>query len=298
MTQLQAPPLKPKIDPQRDFLCVSDRTSAQLHTLLDGATELKADPFAHTEILRGRTVACLFAKPSTRTRFSFATAAHRLGMLPLATRPDELQLARGETIADTARSLSGYVDAIGARVFAHRELEELAEAASVPVVNLLSDEHHPCQALADMLTLRERFGNLDGLKVAYVGVANNVSRSLAEAGALLGVDVVVAAPEGGDVTDPRLAVEGAHAIYTDAWVSMGSVSMGSDPAVEPQLDAYRVDAALFDAAASDAIFLHCLPAFRGREVTAEVIDGPRSAVWQQSANRLPTEQALLLELLA
>lgn len=279
----------------RNFLRVSDLTRDELDALLDLAAEVKAEPYGRTDLLRGRTVACLFEKPSTRTRFSFASAAHRLGILPILTRPDELQLSRGETIADTARSLSGYVALIAARVFAHSDLDELAAAASVPVVNLLSDDHHPCQALADVLTLRERFGALDGLKVAYVGAPGNVSRSLTEAGALLGMEVVLAAPTGGDVTDPYRAVDGAQAVYTDAWVSMGA-----DASAEPdaELERFRVDDQLLDAAARDAIFLHCLPAYRGREVTASVIDGPRSAVWQQSANRLPTEQALLELLLA
>lgn len=215
-------------------------------------------------------------------------------MLPILTRPDELQLARGETIADTARSLSGYVALIAARVFAHSDLDALAAAATVPLVNLLSDDHHPCQALADVLTLREHFGALDGLKVAYVDAPDNVSRSLAEAGALLGMKVVVAAPADSDVTDPYRAVDGAHAVYTDAWLSMGA---GASVEPDAELERFRVDDELLDAAARDAIFLHCLPAFRGREVTAAVIDGPRSAVWQQSANRLPTEQALLEVLL-
>jgi ornithine carbamoyltransferase len=263
---------------------------------------MKTRPHGFVEALRGDTLVCFFEKPSTRTRVSFAAAAERLGLLPLLLRPDELQLGRGETIEDTARTLSGYAAAIAARTFTQETVDRLAAASTVPVINALTDEHHPCQALADLLTLRERFGQLDGLRVAYVGAGNNVATSLLEAGALVGVDVVLACPPGYEptvagahvVTDPLEAVAGADAVYTDVWVSMGEDAERNArlSAFEP----YRVDARLMAAAGADAIFMHCLPAHRGEEVTAEVIDGPQSVVWQQAENRLPTEEALLFAL--
>jgi ornithine carbamoyltransferase len=284
------------------LLRISDLDTESITALLDLADVMKARPHGFVEALRGDTLVCFFEKPSTRTRVSFAAAAERLGMLPLLIRPDELQLGRGETIEDTARTLSGYAAAIAARTFAQETVDLLAVAASVPVINALTDEHHPCQALADLLTLRERFGQLEGLRVAYLGAGNNVANSLLEAGALMGIDVVVACPPGYEpgvtgahvVTDPLEAVAGADAVYTDVWVSMGEEAERDVrlSAFEP----YRVDARLMDAARADAIFMHCLPAHRGEEVTAEVIDGPQSAVWQQAENRLPTEEALLFAL--
>jgi ornithine carbamoyltransferase len=246
---------------------------------------------------------CFFEKPSTRTRVSFAAAAERLGMMPLLLRPDELQLGRGETIEDTARTLSGYAAAIVVRTFAHETVEQLASAATVPVINALTDAHHPCQALADLLTLRERFGRLEGLRVAFVGAGNNVATSLIEAGSLAGVEVVVACPPGYEpgipgqiVGDPYEAVAGADAVYTDVWVSMGEEDERERRLATFQ--PYQVDARLMAAAGEDAVFMHCLPAHRGEEVTADVIDGPQSIVWQQAENRLPTEEALVLALVA
>jgi ornithine carbamoyltransferase len=284
------------------LLRVSDLDAASMTALLDLADEMKSRPHGFVEALRGDTLVCFFEKPSTRTRVSFAAAAERLGMLPLLIRPDELQLGRGETIEDTARTLSGYAAAIAARTFAQETVDLLAVAASVPVINALTDEHHPCQALADLLTLRERFGQLEGLRVAYIGAGNNVANSLLEAGALMGIDVVVACPLGYEpgvagahvVTDPLEAVAGADAVYTDVWVSMGEETE-RDVRLSA-FEAYRVDARLMAAARPDAIFMHCLPAHRGEEVTAEVIDGPQSVVWQQAENRLPTEEALLFAL--
>jgi len=226
-------------------------------------------------------------------------------MMPVVLRPDELQLGRGETLEDTARTLSGYAAAIVVRTFEQETVDRLAAAASVPVVNALTDEHHPCQALADLLTLRERFGRLAGLRVAFVGAGNdNVATSLIEAGELAGVHVVVCCPPGYEprlpgatvTIDPLAAVTGAHAVYTDVWVSMGEEAERASRlgALEP----YRVDTALMSAARRDAVFMHCLPAHRGEEVVAEVIDGPSSVVWQQAENRLPTEEALLYALVA
>ena len=263
-------------------------------------------------------VACLFDKPSTRTRVSFEVAAHRLGMLPIALRRDELQLGRGEPLADTARVLSSYTAAIVVRTFAQATLEELADAASIPVLNALTDDHHPCQALADLLTLRRHYGYLEGIRLAYVGDGNNVAHSLMEAGALSGMHVTVATPRGyephPDVTqtamelagwhggsinlmhDPRSAVADADAVYTDVWVSMGEDAERERRVRD--LQAYQVNGTLMRAARPEAVFMHCLPAHRGLEVTAEVIDGASSLVWEQAANRLPTEQATLRTLTA
>jgi ornithine carbamoyltransferase len=301
----------------RHVLRIADLSAEELTAVLDLAARMKADPAGWTGALPGLALAALFEKPSTRTRASLAVAAHRLGMLPLSLRPDELQLGRGETIADSARVLSGYAAAIAVRTFAQATLEELAAHATVPVINALSDDHHPCQALADLLTLRERFGTLRGIRLAYVGDGNNVAHSLLEAGALAGVSIVVASPpdygpddevldrafhlqadHGGllEVThDPAHAVAGANAVYTDVWVSMGADAERAARCAA--LAHYRVTPALMATADPDAVFLHCLPAHRGDEVDATVIDGPQSAVWQQAANRLPTEQALIYALI-
>ena len=300
----------------KDFLRVADLTPRQLERLLDLAAQMDDEPDGWVDALRGRSVACYFAKPSTRTRVSFAAAAARLGMNPIVLRPDELQLGRGEPIADTARALAAYCDAIVIRTYAQEEIAEMAAAAPVPVVNALSDDHHPCQALADVLTVREWFGRLAGIRLAYVGDGNNVVHSLLEAGALAGMEIAVASPPGyaprADVVarareiaaatggsielldDPREAVRGAHAVYTDVWVSMG------DDAERDErlrvLRPYQVDEELLALARPDAIFLHCLPAHRGEEVSAAVIDGAQSVVWEQAANRETTEEALLYTL--
>jgi ornithine carbamoyltransferase len=299
-----------------DFLTVGDLDEAQFAAALDLAEAMKHDPTGYLDALPSETLACFFEKPSTRTRVSFAAAAHRLGMLPLVLRPDELQLGRGETVADTARTLSGFCAAIAIRTFAQATVEELALHSRVPVINALTDDHHPCQALADFLTLREVCGALDGLKLAYIGDSDNVARSLIEAGALSGVEVVVASPPAcqapaaerrallefaaahdgrvGIVEDPREAVAGANAVYTDVWVSMGAEADAERRRQE--LRAYQVTTELLAAAAPGAVFMHCLPAHRGEEMTAEVIDGRASVVWQQAANRLPTEQAIVYAL--
>ncbi|MGN6254898.1 MAG: ornithine carbamoyltransferase [Solirubrobacterales bacterium] len=301
----------------RDFLQVADFNRPLLEGLLELAETMRLRPQALLDAHRGKALACFFNKPSTRTRVSFETAAHRLGMLPIMLRPDELQLGRGEPIADTARVLSSYCAAIVIRTFAQAEVEEVAAAASVPVVNALTDEHHPCQALADLLTLREHVGRLEGLRVAYLGDGNNIVHSLLQAGATAGINISVATPPGyrpdeeivadaaevamvagGSVLvtdDPGEAVRGADAVYTDVWVSMGEDAEAADR--RRALSRYRVDEKLMAQADERAIFMHCLPAHRGEEVSAEVIDGPRSRVFQQAANRLPTEQALLATLL-
>jgi ornithine carbamoyltransferase len=278
---------------------------------------LKREPARYEGALHGRTIACIFEKPSTRTRVSFAAAAAELGASPIALSPQELQIGRGETIADTARSLSGYCAAIVIRTFAQRTVDELATWATVPVVNALSDEHHPCQALADLLTIREARGGLEGRALAFVGDGgDNVAHSLLEAGALAGLDVTIACPPTYAprpeileearrlarstaatltvVEDPREAVAGADAVYADVWASMGEEA--EHEARARVLGAYEVTEELMALAKPDAIFLHCLPAKRGEEVESAVIDGPQSAVWAQSANRMPTEAALLLAL--
>jgi ornithine carbamoyltransferase len=260
--------------------------------------------------LAGGRVGMIFDKPSTRTRVSFEAAIWGLGMLPIALRPDELQLGRGETIADTARVLSRYLSALVIRTFEQAKVEELARHSTIPVVNALTDDHHPCQALADLMTLEEAFGNLEGLRVAYVGDGNNVCHSLIQGAAHMGFTLAVATPEGyepdaGIVAaagarvelgrDPQAAVRNADAVYTDVWASMGQEKEKDERAriFEP----YRVDAALMAGAKPEAIFMHCLPAHRGDEVTDEVIDGPQSRVWDEAENRWYTEQALLYGLI-
>ena len=303
-----APTTKPT-----DLLRIADLTATQLNALLDLADEMKNGPVWWTAARHGTAIACVFDKPSTRTRVSFEVAAHRLGMLPIMLRPDELQLGRGEPLADTARVLSSYTAAIVVRTFAQATLDALADAASVAVVNALTDDHHPCQALADLLTLRRRFGYLEGIRLAYVGDGNNVAHSLMEAGALAGMHVAIATPPGyepdHDVTvralalaadhggsiqlghDPHAAVADANAVYTDVWVSMGDDAERERRVRD--LRRYQVDETLMLAADSEAVFMHCLPAHRGLEVTAEVIDGASSIVWEQAANRLPTAEAVL-----
>jgi ornithine carbamoyltransferase len=297
-----------------DLLRISELDDRQLYVLLDLAAEMKAAPHGWETALHGDTVAMFFEKPSTRTRVSFAAACQHLGALPLGLRPDELQLGRGEPVSDTARVLSGYASAIVVRTFGQALLDEMAAAADKPVINALTDDHHPCQALADLLTIRERFGSLQGVRVAYLGDGNNVAHSLMEAGALAGMHVVVGTPPGFEpdpaITDqaaatalahggtiavvhgPVEAVAGAHAVYTDVWVSMGD-DEAQRAKREEVMRAYQVDVELMRHADREAVFLHCLPAHRGEEVAAEVIDGPASVVFRQAENRLWTEEAVL-----
>ena len=275
------------------------------HTL-ELAAHVKRQRGDTRSALAGGRVGMIFDKPSTRTRVSFEAAIWGLGMLPIALRPDELQLGRGETIADTARVLSRYLSALVIRTFEQARVEELARHSTIPVINALTDDHHPCQALADMLTLEEAFGQLEGLRVAYIGDGNNVCHSLIQGAGLTGFTLAVATPEGyepnaeivaaagGQVElgrDPAAAVRGADAVYTDVWASMGQEKEREERA--RIFDGFRVDAALMARAKPGAIFLHCLPAHRGDEVTDEVIDGPQSRVWDEAENRWYTEQALL-----
>ncbi len=294
------------------FLTGAELTAAELAALLDRALELKASPLSSQQ-LAGLSVALIFQKPSTRTRVSFEVGVHELGGHAVVLRGDELQLSRGEPLRDTALVLSRHVAAIGVRTGADSELEELAEYSSVPVINMLTARHHPCQALADLLTLREAHGSLEGLRLAYVGDGNNVARSLALLGTLAGVDVAVASPEGysldGDLAllpgasgsltlhaDPLEAVRGASAVYTDVWVSMGDEDTAD--ARRATLADYRLDDALLDAAAPGAFAMHDLPAHAGEEITAEVLYGPRQRIWDQAENRRHAQKALLELLVA
>ena len=271
----------------RHFLTGEELNRDELLGLIERALELKAAPLSSDVLLR-RSVALIFQRPSTRTRLSFEAGVAELGGHPLVLRTDDLQLTRGESVRDTALVLSRQVAAVGLRTGPHALVEELASWSEVPVINMLTAEHHPCQALADLLTLREAFGRLEGLKVTYVGDGNNVARSLVILGGLAGVEVVVAAPDGyaldGDtVTDPREAVAGAQAVYTDVWVSMGDEETAD--ARRNALVPYRVDAALLEAAAPDAIALHCLPAHPGEETTTSTPARPP---------RIASERATLL----
>ena len=279
----------------RHFLTGEELTRSELDALLDRALELKAAPLSSDALLR-RSVALIFQRPSTRTRLSFEAGVAELGGHPMILRTDDLQLARGESVRDTALVLSRQVAAVGLRTGPHELVEELARWSDVPVINMLTTAHHPCQALADLLTLREAFGRLEGLKLAYVGDGNNVARSLTILGPLAGVEVVVAAPAGYEldadtVADPYAAVAGAHAVYTDVWVSMGDEETANER--RRALAPYRADAALLDAAAPDAIALHCLPAHPGEEITEEVLYGPRQRIWDQAENRRHAQKALL-----
>ncbi|HET8815280.1 MAG TPA: ornithine carbamoyltransferase [Solirubrobacterales bacterium] len=292
---------------KRDFLTGAELGAFELGKLLDRAAELKAgrEGRAGGDALVGRSVALVFEKPSTRTRISFEVGVAELGAHPVVLRGDEMQLSRGESVGDTARVLSRYVDAIVIRSGSHEAVAELAAEAEVPVVNGLTPLHHPCQALADLLTMRERFGDLQGLRLAYVGDGNNVARSLAILGELAGVEVVVAAPAGYQLEeghgakltdDPRAAAAGAHALYTDVWVSMGDEAEAQRR--RSDLAPFQLDGDLLAAADERAIALHCLPAHPGEEITADVLYGERSAVWDQAENRLHAQKALLEMLVA
>jgi ornithine carbamoyltransferase len=301
----------------RHYLSVDDISRDELVHLLTLADEVKRDPERFAGALNGRAVALIFEKPSTRTRVSFEVAISSMGGHAVVLSSSELQLGRGETIEDTGRVLSRYVDAIVLRTFEQERLEVLAGAASVPVVNSLSDFEHPCQCLADLMTIRERRGGLRGLVLTYLGDGNNVTHSLLLGGAKSGMTVRVATPPGfepipqvvhrateiaagtgGGVeigTDPKAAAQGADVLYTDVWASMGQEADVDERALV--FPAYQLNQALVDAASDKVIVLHCLPAHRGQEITDEVIDGPRSAVWEQAENRLHTAKALLLWLL-
>jgi len=298
----------------RHLLTGEELTGAELANLLARAEELKADRHA-SGALAGKSVALIFERPSTRTRVSFEVGVFELGGHAVILRQDEMQISRGESVRDTALVLSRFVHMVGVRTGPQEVLAELAEHASIPVVNMLTRDHHPCQALADLLTLRERFGDLDGLKLAYVGDGNNVAHSLMVLGAKAGMEVAVATPpelaphplvgqvagasaEGSGVVtltgDPATAAQGAAAVYADVWVSMGDDDAEARRRV---LEPYRLDEALLELARPDAVALHCLPAHPGEEITEGVLYGDRSAVWDQAENRLHAQKALM-EMLA
>ena len=307
-----------KSAPRRHFLSIHDLTVAEVDGLFRLAAEVKGEPVVFREALAGKTLALIFQKPSTRTRVSFEAGMAQLGGQGLFLSPRDLQLGRGETVEDTAKVLSRYVDGIVARTYAHQDLVDLARFGSVPVINGLSDDLHPCQALADYFTLREIFGELRGRKIAYVGDGNNMAHSLAFGAAKVGMDLALASPAGYEVSprylelaradaaaagteiaalrDPAAAVAGASAVYTDVWASMGQESEAEKR--RRDFAGFMVDAALMGRALPEAVFLHCLPCHRGEEAAAEVVDGPQSRVFDQAENRLHVQKAVLLWLLA
>jgi ornithine carbamoyltransferase len=298
----------------RDYLSVDDLSPRELTELLDLAAAIKGDPGAYRDRLHGRSVALIFEKPSTRTRVSFEVGVAELGGHPVVLSSSELQLGRGETIEDTGRTLSRYVDVIVLRTFEQERLEVLAAAASAPVINSLSDFEHPCQALADILTIRERLGGPAGKVLTYLGDGNNVAHSLLLAGAKMGMTVRVATPPGfepipqivqraaeiaaetgGSVElthDPEQAAMGADVLATDVWASMGQEDEADERALVFPI--FQLGQQLIDLANPDVLVMHCLPAHRGQEITAEAMDGPRSVIWDQVENRLHTQKALLL----
>ena len=303
----------------KDFLAVSDLSSSEVQSLLDLAVELKKEYFdkGNRPLFRGKVLGMIFQKPSLRTRVSFDMAMRHMGGDALYLSPSEIGLGQRESIADVARVLSGYVQALMARVFAHSDVVELARWSSIPVVNGLSDYNHPCQAMADALTIRERFGRQTRLNVSYVGDGNNVAVSLMQVCAKLGWNFSIACPEGYDLDagavdlargaakesgstlaflrDPHAAVREAQVIYTDTWTSMGQ----EQEAVKRQMvfPPYQVNAALVAEAAQDVIVMHCLPAHRNQELTDEVADGPHSVIFPQAHNRLHAQKAILARLL-
>ncbi len=302
---------------KRDYINENAWAPAEIERILDLAIKIKASPGTYSKVLAGKSLAMIFEKSSTRTRVSFEAGMFQLGGLGMFLSSRDLQLGRGEPIADTARVLSRYTDGIMARTYAQATVEGLAENASVPVINGLSDLLHPCQALADFLTIREHFGSAKGFPLCYVGDGNNVAHSLMLTGAKLGARVAVVTPEGFEPAEPIVSearktaaqtgasilvthsldegLRGARAVYTDVWASMGQEGEAAERA--RRFEAYRVTREVFAKAAPDAIFLHCLPAHRGEEVDAAVIDSPASVVFDQAENRLHAQKALLVELL-
>lgn len=298
---------------EEHFLCLSEWSEESLREVLDLAARLKSDPEAGGRPLTGKTLAMVFAKSSTRTRVSFEVGAYQLGGHALFLSARDIQLGRGEPIADTARVLSRYVDGVMIRTFAQADVVALAEAADVPVINGLTDRFHPCQLLADLLTVREEFGvDLSRLTVAWIGDGNNMAHSWLNAAGRFGFALRLACPDGFDpdpeilararsesrvelVRDPRQAAAGAHVVSTDVWASMGQEAEAEARA--RAFEGFSVTPELMALAEADAIFLHCLPAHRGEEVSADVIDGPASRVWDEAENRLHAQKALMVRLM-
>jgi ornithine carbamoyltransferase len=286
----------------RDLLRVADLTPAEAELILDTAVELKHD---RQPRLAGSTLGLYFAKHSTRTRVSFSVAISQLGGTAIPLTPEELQISRGESLPDTARALSRYLDVLAVRTHGHEELEAWAEWATIPVINALTADEHPCQALADALTIRDRLGTLEGVRVAWVGDGSNVLVSLAALGELLGYEVAAACPAGYEplsatmalsvVRDPREAVRGADVVVTDTWISMGQELERAQRLRD--LEPYRLDETLLALASPDAFVMHCLPAHPGEEIAGEVLYGARSAIWDEAENRLHVQKALLALLL-
>ncbi len=304
----------------KHFISLNDPTPGEILGLLDLADQLKADVKAGRPhpILQGKTLGLIFAKSSTRTRVSFEVGMYQLGGHALFLSSQDIQLGRGESIADTAQVMSRYLDGIMIRTFAHQDVLDLARYGTIPIINGLTDLMHPCQVLADLQTIREHKGRLQGLKMAYLGDGNNMAVSLLHGAAKVGMDIAVATPAsyacdtasvaeakatatqtGAKVIiteDPRLAIQDADVVYTDTWVSMGQESEKAEKV--KQFGAYQVNTDLMALARPDAIFMHCLPAYRGYEVTAEVIDGPQSVIFDEAENRLHAQKAVLVRLLA
>jgi ornithine carbamoyltransferase len=296
--------------PKRDLLDLASLSPDEIECLMQRARAYKAG--LQNPALSGRAIGMLFEKPSTRTRVSFEVAIHRLGGYPVHLPAEAMQIGRGETVADTARVLSGYLDALVIRTFGQERVAEWARHATVPIINGLTDLHHPCQILADLFTIHERRGSLAGLTLAYIGDGNNIAHSLMEGGALMGMRVIVAAPRGllpdpqitaramqlakangGCVivhSDPQAAAKGADVLYTDVWVSMGQAD---DHARVSALQSYQINAELIARAAPNVLVMHCLPAHRGEEITEAAMEGPQSVILEQAANRLPVQQAIL-----
>lgn len=304
---------------KRDFLRIPDFTRDEVAGILETSARLKKERKEGKQhrLLEGKSVGMLFNKSSTRTRISFEVGIYQLGAQALVLSGDKMQMGRGETRPDTAKVFSRYLDALVIRTYAHEEVEELAKSADIPVINALTDMYHPCQILSDMLTIVEKRGKLDGVKVAYIGDGNNVAHSWLLGSAVMGINLSVACPEGYEpdkrvveeakalaaksgasleiVRDPSVAAKGADVLYTDTWVSMGQ-----DEETETRRKAFAgftIDSALVKKARSGAMVMHCLPAHRGEEITSEVMDGPASVVWDQAENRLHTQKAILLKLL-